>query len=147
MDFQKVLMGNGKYPKFDSEITANEQEVTVSVSMTLGPDHVALDNPGYIETKFKKKIPILRAIGTKIDDESGEQTIYVTVKIGGMYRKINDLMNIAFIAHAICEIAENKLSEPEVLDNIGADCKPYAYCKPYNYGPEEEASGMPLPID
>ena len=147
MDFKKVLMGDGKYPKIDSEVTANEQEVTVSVSMTLGPNHVALDNPGYIETKFKKKIPILRAISTQIDDESGEQTIYVTVKVGGMYRKMNDLIHIAAIAHAICEIAEDRLSEPEVINNIAADCKPYAYCKPRNYESEEEASGMQLPID
>ena len=147
MDFAKVLMGDGKYPKIDSEVTANEQEVTVSVSMTLDPGHVALDNPGYIETKFKKKIPILRAISTQIDDESGEQTIYVTVKVGGMYRKINDLMHIAAIAHTVCEIAEDRLSEPEVLNNIGADCKPYVHCKPYNYESEEEASGMRLPID
>ena len=146
MDFAKVLMGDGKYPKIDSEVTANEQEVTVSVSMTLDPGHVALDNPDYIEKKFKKKIPILWAISTQIDDESGEQTIYVTMKVAGMFRKINDLMHIAAMAHTICEIAKDRLSEPEVLNNIGADCKPYAHLKPYNYE-SEEAPGMQLPID
>lgn len=140
MDFQKVLMGGNKYPKIDSEITANEQQVTVSVSMTLDPNHVDLDNPGYIETKFKKKIPILWAISTQRDDESNEQTIYVTLKVAGMFRKINDLMHIVTIAHAICKIAENRLSEPETIKNIGATCKPYAYCKPYNYESKEEAA-------
>lgn len=140
MDFQKVLMGNGKYPKFDSEVTANEQEVIVSVSMTLEPDHVDLDNPGYIETKFKKQIPILWAISTQRDDETDEQTIYVTLKVAGMFRKVHDLMHIAAIGYTICKIVEDRLSEPEAIKNIGADCKPYAYCKPYDYESKEEAA-------
>lgn len=139
MDFSKVLMGGNEYPKIDSEITANEQQVTVSVSMTLDPDHVDLDNPGYIETKLKKKIPILWAISTQRDDESDEQTIYVTLKVAGMFRKINDLIHLAAIAHTICKIVEDRLSEPEVTKNIGADCKPYVHCKPYNYEQEAQA--------
>lgn len=137
MNFPKVLMGVSEYPKFDSEITANEREVTVSVSMTLEPDHVGLDNPGYIETKLKKQIPVLRAISTQRDDESDEQTIYVTLKVAGMFRKINDLIHLTAIAKAICEIAEDRLSEPEVVKNIGADCKPYVN-EPEE--PEEEAA-------
>ena len=137
MNFPKVLMGVSEYPKFDSEITANEREVTVSVSMTLEPDHVGLDNPGYIETKLKKQIPVLRAISTQRDDESDEQTIYVTLKVAGMFRKINDLIHLTTIAKAICEIAEDRLSEPEVVKNIGADCKPYVN-EPEE--PEEEAA-------
>lgn len=137
MNFPKVLMGVSEYPKFDSEITANEREVTVSVSMTLEPDHVGLDNPGYIETKLKKQIPVLRAIGTQRDDESDEQTIYVTLKVAGMFRKINNLIHLTTIAKAICEIAEDRLSEPEVVKNIGADCKPYVN-EPEE--PEEEAA-------
>ena len=137
MDFPKVLVGINKYPKIDSEVTANEQEVTVSVSMTLDPDHVDLDNPGYIETKLKKQIPILRAISTQKDDENGEQTICVIMKVAGMFRKINDLCHLTAIARAICEIAEDRLSEPEVVKSIGADCEPYVHCKPRNY--EQEA--------
>ena len=137
MDFPKVLIGVNEYPKIDSEVTANEQEVTVSVSMTLDPDHVDLDNPGYIETKLKKQIPILRAISTQKDDENGEQTIYVTLKVAGVFRKINDLMHLAAIAHTICEIAEDRLSEPEVVKNIRTDCEPYVHCKQRNY--EQEA--------
>ena len=139
MDFPKVLMGVNEYPKFDSEITANEREVTVSVSMTLDPDHVGLDNPGYIETKLKKQIPVLRAISTQKDDESDEQAIYVTLKVAGMFRKINDLIHLTAIARAICEIAEDRLSEPEVVKNIGADCEPYVRCKPYNHEQEAQA--------
>lgn len=139
MDFPKVLMGVSEYPKFDSEITANEREVTVSVSMTLEPDHVGLDNPGYIETKLKKQIPVLRAISTQKDDESDEQTIYVTLKVAGMFRKINDLIHLTAIARAICEIAEDRLNEPEVVKNIGADCEPYIHCKPYNHEQEAQA--------
>ena len=125
MDFQKALMGNGKYPKFDSEITATIQRVAVAVFVTLDPDHVSLDSPGYIETKLKKQIPILKSIGTKIDSRSGEQTICVIVEVNGKFRSITDLMHLTAIAHAICEIAEDRLSEPEVVKNIGADCKPY----------------------
>ena len=139
MNFPKVLMGVSEYPKFDSEITANEREVTVSVSMTLEPDHIGLDNPGYIETKLKKQIPVLRAISTQRDDESDEQTIYVTLKVAGMFRKINDLIHLTTIAKAICEIAEDRLSEPEVVKNIGADCEPYIHYKPYNHEQEAQA--------
>lgn len=139
MDFPKVLIGVNEYPKIDSEVTANEQEVTVSVSMTLDPDHVDLDNPGYIEKKFKKQIPILRSISTQKDDENGEQTIYVTMKVAGMFRKINNLIHLAAIARTICEIAEDKLSEPEVVKSIGADCEPYVHCKPRNYEQEAQA--------
>lgn len=125
MDFQKVLMGNGKYPKFDSEVTATINRVAVAVFVTLDPDHVCLDSPGYIETKLKKQIPILKSIGTKIDNRNGEQTICVIVEVNGKFRRITDLMHLTAIAHAICEIAEDRLSEPEVVKNIGADCKPY----------------------
>lgn len=127
MDFQKVLMGNGKYPKVDSEITATIQRVAVAVFMTLDPDHVYLDNPGYIETKLKKKIPILKSIGTKIDSRNGEQTICVIVEVNGRFRSITDLIHLTAIAHAICKIVEDRLSEPEVIKNIGLDCKPYVY--------------------
>lgn len=125
MDFQNVLMGGKGYPKIDSEITATIQRVAVAVFMTLDPDHVCLDNPGYIETKLKKRIPILKSIGTMIDSKNGEQTICVTVEVDGKFRSIIDLIHLTDIAYAICGIAEDRLSEPEVVKNIGADCKPY----------------------
>ena len=134
MDFQNVLMGGKGYPKIDSEITATIQRVAVAVFMTLDPDHVDLDNPGYIETKLKKRIPILKSIGTMIDSKNGEQTICVTVEVDGKFRGITDLIHLTGIACAICEIAEDRLSEPETIKNIGLDCKPYVN------EPEEEAA-------
>lgn len=134
MDFQKVLMGGKGYPKFDSEVTATINRVAVAVFVTLDPDHVRLDSPGYIETKLKKQIPILKSIGTRIDNKNGEQTICVIVEVNGKFRSITDLMHLTTIAHVICKIAEDRLSEPEVVKNIGADCKPYVN------EPEEEAA-------
>ena len=136
MDFQKVLMGGKGYPKFDSEVTATINRVAVAVFVTLDPDHVRLDSPGYIETKLKKQIPILKSIGTRIDNKNGEQTICVIVEVNGKFRSITDLMHLTTIAHVICKIAEDRLSEPEVVKNIGADCKPYVN------EPEEEAASQ-----
>ena len=127
-------MGGKGYPKIDSEITATIQRVAVAVFMTLDPDHVSLDHPDYIETKLKKQIPILKSIGIKIDSRSGEHTISVIVEGSGKVRSITDLMHLTAIAHTICTIAEDRLSEPEVVRNIGADCKPYVD------GPEEKAA-------
>ena len=133
MNLLEVLTGN-KYPKKDSLIDANEEKVVVIVSMTLTPGHVTLDNPGYIETKFKKLIPILKGIGVHKDKENDEQKIIVKVEVPGKFRNINDLNHLVHIAGAICEIAEERLSEPEAIKNIGLDCKPYIY------EPEEEAA-------
>ena len=129
MDFLKVLPGN-EYPKKDSLIDANEERVVVFVSMTLAPEHVALDNPGYIETKFKKLIPILKGIGTYKDKESDEQKIIVKVEVPGKFRNINNLNHLVRIAGAICEIAEDRLSEPGATKNIGLDCKPFVINEP-----------------
>ena len=135
MNLLEVLTGN-KYPKTDSLIDANEERVVVTVSMTLAPGHVTLDKPSYIETKFKKLIPILKGIETHEDKENDEQKIVVKVEVPGNFRNINDLNHLVRIAGAICEIAEERLSEPEAIKNIGLDCKPYAY------EPEEEAASQ-----
>lgn len=126
MNLLEVLTGN-KYPKKDSLINANEEKVVVFVSMTLAPGHVTLDKPNYIETKFKKLIPILKGIETQEDKENDEQKIIVKVEVPGNFRNINDLNHLVHIASAICEIAEERLSEPEAIKNIGLDCKPYVY--------------------
>lgn len=126
MDLLKVLTGN-EYPKKDSLIDANEKKVVVFVSMTLAPGHVTLDHPGYIEAKFKKLIPILKGISVHKDKENDEQRIIVKVEVPGDFRNINDLNHLVHIAGAICEMAEDRLSEPEAIKNIGLDCKPYVY--------------------
>lgn len=38
---------------------------------------------------------------------------------------IDDLRHLAFIARGISEVAEDKLSEPNVIKAIGLDCKPF----------------------
>ena len=117
-------MGND-YPKFETAIYADSITTTVTVSCTLSPTHVDLDSPGYIENKFKKLVPILKEIGVTKNQETDEQTINVTVEVDGKFNSINDLNHLAFIAKGISEIAEDRLSEPEVIKNIGLDCKPF----------------------
>lgn len=124
MNIIEALMGK-KYPQFESAIYADGSKVVVTVSRTLSPDHVNLDTPSYVETKFKKHIPILTSIGVTKNKETGEQTINVTVEVGGAFNGITHLNHLVEIAAAISEIAEDKLSEPEAIKNIGLDCKPF----------------------
>ena len=129
MNIIEALMGK-KYPQFESAIYADGSKVVVTVSRTLSPDHVELDSPSYVENKFKKQIPILTSIGVVKNKETDEQTINVTVEAGGIFNDINNLNHLAAIAIAISEIAEDKLSEPAAIKNIGLDCKPYIANEP-----------------
>ena len=124
MNILEKLMGND-YPKFETAIYADGNTTIVTVSRTLSPTHVDLDSPGYIENKFKKLVPILKAIGVTKNQETDEQTINVTVEVNGKFNSIDDLKHLAFIAKGISEIAEDRLSEPEVIKNIGLDCKSF----------------------
>ena len=124
MNIIEALMGK-KYPQFESAIYADGSKVVVTVSRTLSPDHVELDSPSYVENKFKKQIPILTSIGVVKNKETDEQTINVTVEVGGIFNDINNLNHLTGIAIAISEIAEDKLSEPAAIKNIGLDCKPF----------------------
>ena len=124
MNIIEALMGK-KYPQFESAIYADGSKVVVTVSRILSPDHVELDSPSYVENKFKKHIPILTSIGVVKNKETDEQTINVTVEVGGIFNDINNLNHLTAIATGISEIAEDKLSEPEVIKNIGLDCKPF----------------------
>ena len=124
MDIIEALMGK-KYPRFESAIYADGSKVVVTVSRTLSPDHVELDSPSYVENKFKKQIPILTSIGVVKNKETDEQTINVTVEVGGIFNDINNINHLAAIAKGISEIAEDKLSEPAAIKNIGLDCKPF----------------------
>lgn len=124
MNILEALMGK-KYPQFESAIYADGSKVVVTVSRTLSPDHVNLDTPSYVETKFKKHIPILTSIGVTKNKETNEQTINVTVEVGGAFNGITHLNHLVEVAAAISEIAEDKLSEPEAIKNIGLDCKPF----------------------
>ena len=126
MDIIEALMGK-KYPQFESAIYADGSKVVVTVSRTLSPNHVELDSPSYVENKFKKYIPILTSIGVVKNKETNEQTINVTVEVGGIFNDINNLNHLAAIATGIGEIAEDKLSEPAAIKNIGLDCKPYIH--------------------
>lgn len=124
MNIIEALMGK-KYPQFESAIYADGNKVIVTVSRTLSPIHVDLDSPSYVENKFKKQIPILTSIGVTKNKETDEQTINVTVEVGGSFNSIDNLNHLTAIATTISEIAEDKLSEPEAIKNIGLDCKPF----------------------
>lgn len=124
MNILEKLMGND-YPKFETAIYADGNTTIVTVSRTLSPAHVDLDSPGYIENKFKKLVPILKEIGVTKDQETDKQSINVTVEVAGKFNGINHLNNLVHIASGISEIAEDRLSEPEIIKNIGLDCKPF----------------------
>lgn len=130
MNIIEKLLGE-ECPKLGSEVFANGNKTVVTVSRTLSPDHVDLDAPSYVETKFKKHIPILKSIDVELDAVTEEQTIKVgqtikvTVEVDGKFNSINDLRHLEFIARGISEVAEDRLSEPNVIKAIGLDCKPF----------------------
>ena len=124
MNILEKLLGN-HYPKFETAIYADGNTTIVTVSRTLSPTHVDLDSPSYVETKFKKRIPILKEIGITKNQETDEQSINVTVEVGGAFNDITNLNHLAHIATGISKIAEERLSEPEVIKNIGLDCKTF----------------------
>ena len=126
MNILEKLMGND-YPKFESAIFADGRTTVVTVSRILSPTHVDLDSPSYIENKFKKHIPILNEIGVTKNQETDEQSINVTVEVAGKFNGIAHLNHLVQIAAAISDIAEDKLSEPETIKNIGMDCKPFIH--------------------
>ena len=119
-------MGND-YPKFESAIFADGRTTVVTVCRILSPTHVDLDSPSYVENKFKKHIPILNEIGVTKNQETDEQSINVTVEVAGKFNDITHLNHLVQIAAAISDIAEDKLSEPETIKNIGLDCKPFIH--------------------
>lgn len=133
MNILEKLMGND-YPKFETAIYADGNTTIVTVSRTLSPTHVDLDSPSYVETKFKKHIPILKEIGIVKNQGTDEQSINVTVEVGGAFNGITHLNNLVHIAAGISEIAEDRLSEPNAIKAIGLDCKPFI-CT--DNGPEE----------
>ena len=124
MNILEALMGK-KYPKIESAVYADGVKTVVTVSRILKPTNVKLDSPSYIETKFKKLIPVLTSIGVTKNEETDEQSINVTVEVDGKFNSIANLNHLAQIAQAISEIAEERLSEPEIIKNIGLDCKPF----------------------
>ena len=124
MNILEKLLGNN-YPKLGSAVCADGNRTIVTVSRTLSPDHVDLDSPSYVETKFKKHIPILTSIDVELDAVTEEQTIKVTVEVDGKFNSIDDLRHLAFIARGIGQIAEDRLSEPSAIKAIGLDCKQF----------------------
>lgn len=125
MNTIEKLLGEG-YPKFGSEIFADGNKTVVTVSRTLSPDWVNLDSPGYLENKLNKKLePISVSIVVKTNEETEEQTINVTVEACGAFNSIFHLNRLAKIAKCIGKIAECRLSEPEVINNISMDCKKF----------------------
>ena len=124
MNILEKLMGEA-YPKFETAIYADGNTTIVTVSRTLSPTHVGLDSPSYVETKFKKRIPILKEIGVTKNQETDEQSINVTVEVGGAFNDITHLNHLVHIAAGISEIVEDRLSEPNVIKAIGLDCKPF----------------------
>jgi hypothetical protein len=47
------------------------------------------------------------------------------VEVDGKFNSIDDLRHLAFIARGISEVAEDRLSEPNVIKAIGLNCKSF----------------------
>lgn len=124
MNILEALIG-GEYPKFETTVCADSDKTAVTVHCTLSPVYVDLDSPKYVETKFKKQIPILKAIWVTVNDKTDEQTINVTVEATGKFNSLEFIKDLARIAKGVSKIAINKLSEPEIIKNIGMDCKSF----------------------
>lgn len=124
MNILKKLMGKD-YPKFKTAIYSDVNTTTVTVYRTLSPDWVDLDSPSYVETKFKKRIPILKEISVTKNQETDEQSINVTVEVSGTFNDITHLNHLVHIAAGISEIAEDRLSEPACIKAISLDCEPF----------------------
>ena len=129
MNIIEALMGK-KYPKIESAVYADGSKTAVTVSRILKPTNVDLDSPSYIETKFRKLVPILTSIGVTKNEETGEQAINVTVEVDGKFNSVANLNHLSQIAQAIGEVAEERLSEPGIIKNIGLDCKPFVANEP-----------------
>ena len=129
MNIIEALMG-GKYPKIESVVYADGGKTVVTVSRILRPTNVKLDSPSYIETKFKKLVPILTSIGVTKNEETDEQSINVTVEVDGKFNSVANLNHLSQIAQAIGEVAEERLCEPGIIKNIGLDCKPFIANEP-----------------
>lgn len=129
MNIIEALMG-GKYPKIESAVYADGSKTAVTVSRILRPTNVDLDSPSYIETKFRKLVPILTSIGVTKNEDTDEQAINVTVEVDGKFNSVANLNHFSQIAQAIGEVAEERLSEPGIIKNIGLDCKPFIANEP-----------------
>ena len=129
MNILEALMGK-KYPKIESAVYADGIKVAITVSRVLRPTNVKLDSPSYIETKFKKLVPILTSIDVTENEETDEQAIHVTVEADGKFNSVANLNHLAQIAQAIGKIAEKRLCEPEIIKNIGLGCKPFIANEP-----------------
>lgn len=126
MNIIEKLLGE-QYPKLESAIYADGSKTVVTVSRTLPPNWVDLDSPSYIENKLKKRIPIIKEIGVTNNQKTDEQSINVTVEVGGTFNSIIHLNHLTKIAKAISKIAECRLSEPEVIKNINTDFKTFVH--------------------
>lgn len=124
MDILEKLVGNN-YPKLGSAVYADGNRTIVTVSRTLSPDHVELDSPSYVANKFRKQIPVLTSIDVELDDVTGEQTIKVKVEVDGKFNSIDNLRHLEFIARGLSKVAEDRLSEPNIIKAIGLDCKSF----------------------
>lgn len=129
MNIIEELM-DGKYPKIESAVYTDGSKTAVTVSRILRPTNVDLDSPSYIETKFRKLVPILTSIGVTKNEDTDEQAINVTVEVDGKFNSVANLNHLSQMAQAIGEVAEERLSEPGIIKDIGLDCKPFIANEP-----------------
>ena len=120
----KMLKGD-EYPKFDDAVLANGAPTKVVKSMILSPNHVDLDSPSYLENKIKKEVRAFETLGVSTQPDTGEPVITVVMAIPGKHNKVDDIMALSKMGHAIANVAEDRLSEVHVLRSIDDDCNPW----------------------
>lgn len=119
----KEMFANS-YPKLENAVWADENKVVVTTSLALPANHVNLDSPSYLEKKFKKSVSALESI-TVMDGEHGGKVVVVTMSISSKFNSVSDINTLAVMGETIVKIAEDRLSESQVIGAIGADCAPW----------------------
>lgn len=121
---QKLQNANKR--EISTFVTADTEATRVMVVLTMGHGHrpLDIDNAKYIFNKFKKKVRPLIGLRAR-KDKSGEWMIIATMSISPIFCRVEDINNLAEMGKVIVDLAENRLTEPDVLDSLNADCEPW----------------------
>ncbi len=110
----------------ENVVFANGVVTKVTVETHYDDRHRPMDSTavGYLEKKYKKVVPALESIRMHVNEDD-EQSLIVTMSINGKHNTVEDIRTLKKMACTIISIAEDRLTEPDILKNIGDDCKPW----------------------
>lgn len=118
---------NAHKRELDTRVNVTETTTKVAVKLTLGEGHRELDleNAKYIKNKFKKKVRALGNLVVKHDSVNGDWIIAVSMEVDAKFNTVQDINNLAEMGKTIINLAEKRLTEPDILNAIDADCEPW----------------------